>query len=68
MCAGLLSEERAEELDEIESLDDACGAGTSELDLNALDYAIIIEEAVRLLNNNVLLAIPAEDMDAVCQV
>ena len=54
--------------DDTHSLDDACGLGTSELDLSPADYATIIEDAVGLMEPTVDLAIPADDIDTVCQV
>ena len=68
VCAGLFAGNDEDLLDGIDPLDEACGAGTSELDLSAADYATIIEEAVFLLNPTADLAIPEEDMEAVCQV
>ena len=70
VCDELWSDSKDEEsaLDDIDSLDDACGAGTSELDLSAEDYATIIGDAVRLLEPTADLIVPADDIDTVCQV
>ena len=69
MCNGLFGEGDDSLLDDVGLIEEACDdETTSELDLSTLDYANIIEDALRLLNPTVNLAIPAEDMDAVCQV
>lgn len=70
MCDELWSDPEDEEsvLDDIDSLDDACGAGTSELDFSPVDYVTIIGDAVRLLESTADLIVPADDIDTVCQV
>lgn len=50
------------------ALDDACGAGTSEMDFTVEDYLSTIEDAVELLQGYVGLSIPAEEMAGVCEV
>ena len=55
-------------LDGIATLDEACGAGVVGDDLTHAEYATIIEEAVRLLEPMDDLAIPAADIDTVCEV
>ena len=50
------------------ALDDACGAGTSEMDYTVEDYLSTIEDAVELLEGFVGLSIPAEETAGVCEV
>lgn len=52
------------------SLDEACGEGTSEVDLSAGDYLEVISKFSSLLDDmgRVDFIIPAEDIGSVCQV
>lgn len=52
----------------METLDDACGGGTSEMDFTVEDYLSTIEDAVELLESYVGISIPAEQAADVCEV
>lgn len=52
----------------VPELDDACGAGTSALDLNATDYLDIMSASVVRLGDNVGHIIPEAEIENVCQV
>lgn len=56
------------DLDGIPSLDDACGAGSSDVNLGAEDYISIIEDAIDILEDAVGLTIPEEEIDIDCEV
>lgn len=49
-------------------LDDACGAGTSEMEFTVEDYLTTIEDAVGLLEDYVGLSIPEEEAAGICEV
>lgn len=55
-------------VDEEGLLDDACGAGTSEMDFTAEDYESTIEGAVDLLEGFVRLSIPEDQIGELCEV
>lgn len=54
--------------DALEELDDACGAGSSEMDFTVEDYLSTIEDAVELLESDVGISIPAEETAGICEV
>lgn len=53
---------------DFESLDEACGAGTNEMDFTAEDYLSAIDDIVGLLESFVGLSIPADEVDDICEV
>lgn len=56
------------DVEDIPDLDDACGAGTSDVDLTPEAYVEIITDAIVLLESSVGTAIPEEEIDTVCEV
>lgn len=54
--------------DSAPSLDAACGAGTSDLDLGADDYVTIVNDAIALLEDSVEIVIPEDQIGTVCEV
>lgn len=51
-----------------DTLDDACGAGTSDMDFSAADYLSTMEVAIDLLESIVSLSIPADEISETCEV
>lgn len=52
------------------SVDDECGAGTSDVDLSANDYLQVISDAIPLLESveSFSFIIPEDEIDTHCQV
>ena len=55
-------------VEDIPDLDDACGPGTSDIELTPEEYISIIGDAIALLENVVQTVIPEEAIDSVCEV
>lgn len=53
---------------EIPTLDDACGVGTSEVDVSAGEYVEIITDAIALVEGSVETVIPEAQIDELCEV
>lgn len=56
------------DLDDIPELDDACGPGTSDIELTPEEYVSIIRDAIDLLESFENTVIPEEDIDSKCEV
>lgn len=69
ICDGIIEDSNSGDvLGDIETIDEACGAGASDVELTPAYYATIIADAVSLLNDDRNLAIPADELDTYCQV
>lgn len=52
----------------VPELDDACGAGTEDLDLSAADYVDIMSNTTAIVAEMVPSVIPADEIQNICQV